>query len=255
MKTINSTLADKVAIVTGAAQGIGRAVAETLAANGASVALADVKIEAIERGAAAIRTGGGKAIAVAADVSRADQVEQMVARVVATFGTVDILVNNAGVLRNTPIAEMSEAEWDLVVDVCVKGAFLCARAVLPLMMAKRHGKIVNISSLAARSTSVLGGAAYTAAKAGLLGFSRHLAREAAPYGINVNAVCPGATDTPMTRMGARDPEHFEVLGKAIPLGHWGVPEDQANAVLFLVSEAASFITGATLDVNGGQMMV
>jgi NAD(P)-dependent dehydrogenase (short-subunit alcohol dehydrogenase family) len=123
------------------------------------------------------------------------------------------------------------------------------------MMARRHGKIVNISSLAARSTSVLGGAAYTAAKAGLLGFSRHLAREAAPYGINVNAVCPGATDTPMTRIGARTPEHFEVLGKAVPLGRWGVPDDQANAVLFLVSEAASFITGATLDVNGGLIMV
>jgi NAD(P)-dependent dehydrogenase (short-subunit alcohol dehydrogenase family) len=255
MKTINSTLADKVAIVTGAAQGIGRAVAETLAANGASVALVDVRSEAIAQAAAAFQERGGKAIAVAADVSSAEQVEEMVASVVAIFGTVDILVNNAGVLRNTPIVEMSEAEWDLVVDVCLKGAFLCARAVLPLMMAKRHGKIVNISSLAARSTSIMGGAAYTAAKAGLLGFSRHLAREAAPHGINVNAVCPGATDTPMTRIGARTPEHFEVLGKAIPLGRWGVPEDQANAVLFLVSEAASFITGATLDVNGGLIMV
>jgi 3-oxoacyl-[acyl-carrier protein] reductase len=252
---MNRTLAGKVAIISGAAQGIGRAVADTLAANGASVALVDVKIEAIEQAAAGIRERGGTAIAAAADVSSADQVEQAVARVATTFGTVDILVNNAGVLRNTPIAEMSEAEWDLVVDVCLKGAFLCSRAVLPLMMAKRHGKIVNISSLAARSTSVLGGAAYTAAKAGLLGFSRHLAREAAPYGINVNAVCPGATDTPMTRIGARTPEHFEVLGKAVPLGRWGVPDDQANAVLFLVSEAASFITGATLDVNGGLIMV
>jgi len=255
MTTIKSTLADEVAIVTGAAQGIGRAVAETLAANGASVALVDVKIEMIEQVAAAIRDGGGKAIAVAADVSRAEQVEQMVVRVVAAFGTVDILVNNAGVLRNTPIAAMAEAEWDLVMDVCLKGAFLCSRAVLPLMTAKRHGKIVNISSLAARSTNVLGGAAYTAAKTGLVGFSRHLAREAAPYGINVNALCPGATDTPMTRMGARSPEDFEALGKAIPLGRWAEPEEQASAVLFLVSEAASFITGATLDVNGGLMMV
>lgn len=252
---IHRTLADKVAIVTGAAQGIGRAVSEVLAANGARVAPVDVKVEAIEQVAAAVRECGGKAVAVAADVTSAEQVEQMVNRVVATFGGVDILVNNAGVLRNTPIAAMSEAEWDLVVDVCLKGAFLCSRAVLPLMMAKRHGKIVNISSLAARSTSVLGGAAYTAAKAGLLGFSRHLAREAAPYGINVNAICPGATDTPMTRMGARTPEEFETLGKAIPLGRWAAPEDQANAVLFLVSEAASFITGATLDVNGGLMMV
>jgi NAD(P)-dependent dehydrogenase (short-subunit alcohol dehydrogenase family) len=159
MKTINSTLADKVAVVTGAAQGIGRAMAEPLAANGASVTLADVKIEAIEQ-VAAIRERGGKAIAVAADVSRANHVGQMVARVVATFGTVDILVN-----------------------------------------------------------------------------------------------CPGATDTPMTRMGARNPEHFEALGKAIPLGRWAEPEEQANAVLFLVSEAASFITGIIHDVNGGLMMV
>jgi NAD(P)-dependent dehydrogenase (short-subunit alcohol dehydrogenase family) len=255
MQMVHSTLADKVAIVTGAAQGIGRAVSEVLAANGARVAPVDVKIEAIEQVAAAVRDRGGTAIAVTADVTSAEQVERMVGRVIATFGTVDILVNNAGVLRNTPIAAMSEAEWDLVVDVCLKGAFLCSRAVLPLMMAKRHGKIVNISSLAARSTSVLGGAAYTAAKAGLLGFSRHLAREAAPYGINVNAICPGATDTPMTRTGARTPEDFETLGKAIPLGRWAAPEDQANAVLFLVSDAASFITGATLDVNGGLMMV
>ena len=252
---IHRTLADKVAIVTGAAQGIGRAVSEVLAANGARVAPVDVKSEAIEQVAAAVRDRGGTATAVTADVTSAEQVERMVGRVIAAFGTVDILVNNAGVLRNTPIAAMSEAEWDLVVDVCLKGAFLCSRAVLPLMMTKRHGKIVNISSLAARSTSVLGGAAYTAAKAGLLGFSRHLAREAAPYGINVNAICPGATDTPMTRMGARTPEEFETLGKTIPLGRWAAPEDQANAVLFLVSDAASFITGATLDVNGGLMMV
>lgn len=252
---MNSGVVGKVAIITGAAQGIGRAVAETLAANGASVALVDVRLEAIEQVAAALREGGGKTLAVAADVSSAEQVGQMVDQVVAAFGTVDILVNNAGVLRNTPIAEMSEAEWDLVVDVCLKGAFLCSRAVLPFMMAKRYGKIVNISSLAARSTSVLGGAAYTAAKAGLLGFSRHLAREAAPYGINVNALCPGATDTPMTRIGSRDAEHFEEVGKKVPLGRWGLPQDQANAVLFLVSEAASFITGATLDVNGGQIMV
>lgn len=255
MTTMGNALADKVAIVTGAAQGIGRAVAEVLAASGARVALADVKIEAIEQAAAEVRERGGQAIAVAVDVTSADQVDRMVARVVAAFGAVDILVNNAGVLRNTPIAAMSEAEWDLVVDVCLKGAFLCSRAVLPLMMAKRQGKIVNISSLAARSTSVFGGAAYTAAKAGLLGFSRHLAREAAPFGINVNAICPGATDTPMTRAGARTSKEFETLGKAIPLGRWAAPEDQAHAVLFLVSEAASFITGATLDVNGGLMMV
>lgn len=255
MESAYSTVAGKVAIITGAAQGIGRAIAETLAVHGAIVALVDVKADLVELGVAAIHERGGSAIALPVDVTSVQQVRQMVDRVVASFGTVDILVNNAGVLRNTPIVEMPEEEWNLVMDVCLKGAFICSQAVLPIMMAKRYGKIVNISSLAARSTSVLGGAAYTSAKAGLLGFSRHLAREAAPYGINVNALCPGATDTPMTRAGATSPQHFEEVGKRVPLGHWGVPQDQANAVLFLVSEAASFITGATIDVNGGQVMV
>ncbi len=255
MDSSYSSIEGKVAIVTGAAQGIGRGIAEALAANGATVALVDVKLGLVEEGAAAIRTRGGQAIALSADVSSAEQVRKMVAQVVAAFGTVHILVNNAGVLRNTPIADMPESEWDLVMSVCLKGAFLCSQAVLPAMQAQRYGKIVNIASLAARSTSVLGGAAYTTAKTGLLGFSRHLAREAAPYGINVNALCPGATDTPMTRAGAGTQEHFERLGKNVPVGRWGVPEDQASAVLFLVSEAASFITGATLDVNGGQIMV
>ncbi len=255
MESSYSSLSGKVAIVTGAAQGIGRTVAETLAAHGARVALVDVKPDLVEQGVTAIVDQGGTAVAVSADVTNIQQVRQMVDRVVTALGTVDILVNNAGVLRNTPIVEMAEEEWDLVLDVCLKGAFLCSQAVLPIMMSKRYGKIVNISSLAARSTSVLGGAAYTSAKAGLLGFSRHLAREAAPYGINVNALCPGATDTPMTRGGAGGPEQFEDMGKRVPLGRWGVPQDQANAVLFLVSEASSFITGATIDVNGGQIMV
>jgi NAD(P)-dependent dehydrogenase (short-subunit alcohol dehydrogenase family) len=250
-----SSLRGKVAIVTGAAQGIGHAVAETLASQGTAVVLVDVLAEKLEQAAEAIRRVGGNASAAVADVSSRDQVRRMVDSVTSTHGTVDILINNAGVLRNTPIADMPEEEWDLVLDVCLKGAFLCSQAVLPIMQARRYGKIVNVSSLAARSTSVLGGAAYTAAKAGLLGFSRHLAREAAPYGINVNAICPGATDTPMTRGGTAGDEHFERVGKMVPLGHWGTPYDQAGAVMFLVSDAASFITGATLDVNGGQIMV
>jgi 3-oxoacyl-[acyl-carrier protein] reductase len=255
VNSLRMPLAGKVAIVTGAAQGIGRAVAEALADHGASLGLVDVNTDPLEELAAALRGKGQHAVAVAADVSSGAAVRQMVERVVAAFGTVHILVNNAGVLRNSPVMEMPESEWDLVVDVCLKGAFLCSQAVLPIMMANRYGKIVNISSLAARSASVFGGAAYTAAKAGMLGFSRHLAREVAPHGINVNAICPGATDTPMTRNGARGPGHFAEVGKAVPLGRWGRPQEQASAVLFLVSDAASFITGATLDVNGGQLMV
>jgi 3-oxoacyl-[acyl-carrier protein] reductase len=253
--SVQPPLGGRVAIVTGAAQGIGRAVAEALAAQGASLAVVDVNTASTEDLAAALRNKGQSAVAVTADVSDGAAVRRMVKSVVTAFGTVHILVNNAGVLRNTPVVDMPESEWDLVVDVCLKGAFLCSQAVLPVMMANRYGKIINISSLAARSASVLGGAAYTSAKAGLLGFSRHLAREVASFGINVNAICPGATDTPMTRGGARDAQHFEELARAVPLGRWGSPAEQANAVAFLVSDAASFITGATLDVNGGQLMV
>lgn len=241
--------------MTGAAQGIGRAVAENLAAAGARVALVDQAGDSIEELAARLKGEGREALAIPTDVSSRAQVRQMAEVVVREYDGVDMLVNNAGVLRNTPIVDMPEGEWDLVVDVCLKGAFLCSQAVLPIMMARRYGKIVNVSSLAARSTSVLGGAAYTSAKAGLLGFTRHLAREAAPHGIHVNAVCPGATDTPMTRKGSLSPEHFEQVGRSVPLGRWGVPQDQANVILFLLSDAASFITGATIDVNGGQVMV
>ena len=255
MDPCNEGIEGRVAIITGAAQGIGRAVAETLATHGARVALVDVRVDALEETIAAIQERGGTAMALPTDVSQREQVRAMVDQVLSAYGTIDILVNNAGVLRNTPIVDMPESEWDLVMDVCLKGAFLCSQAVLPIMQAKRQGKIINVSSLAARSTSVLGGAAYTSAKAGILGFSRHLAREAAPFGINVNAICPGATDTPMTRGGTSDEEHFERVGKAVPLGRWGTPYEQASAVLFLASEAASFITGATLDVNGGQVMV
>lgn len=255
MRSAEKPLAGKVSIVTGAAQGIGRAVAETLAEHGAAMALVDINAGAVEALAAELLAKGQCAMAEGVDVSSAAAVRQMVERVVTAFGSVDILVNNAGVLRNTPVVNMPECEWDLVLDVCLKGAFLCSQAVLPVMLAKRYGKIVNVSSLAARSVSVFGGAAYTSAKAGLLGFSRHLAREVAPYGINVNAICPGATDTPMTRGAAGGAEHFDAVGAAVPLGRWASPREQASVVLFLASDAASFITGATIDVNGGQLMV
>ncbi len=247
-------LSHRVAIVTGAAQGIGRAVAEALSKAGAAVALVDVNHEQVERATISLCSQGGQAIAITCDVSSKEAVQALAQKVLSTWKTIDILVNNAGVIRTSSIVDMTEDDWDLVLRVNLKGAFLCAQAVLPTMMEHHSGKIVNISSLAARSTSVLGNAAYTASKAGLLGFTRHLAREAAPYGIHVNAICPGATDTPLTRNTA-DEARFEAIGHLVPLGRWGTSEEQAQAVLFLVSDAASFITGATLDVNGGHVMV
>lgn len=247
-------LRGKVALVTGAGSGMGRAIALALAREGASVAVNDVSSGAAEATARTIRRFGGDAAAAAADVSVAAAVHEMVGSVLARYGTVDILVNNAGVLRGTPVAGISEAEWDLVLDVNLKGTFLCSQAVLPEMKRKRSGKIVNLASLAGKATSTLGGAHYTAAKAGVLGLSRHIAREAAPHGINVNAVCPGIIDTPMVRgnVGAR---RLAAVVRGIPFGRLGEPEEVAKLVLFLASDAASYITGAAVDIHGGELIV
>ena len=179
----------------------------------------------------------------------------MVARAIAEFGTVDILVNNAGILRGTsPPEEISEDEWDLVLAFNLKGAFHCTKAVLPTMKKQRSGGIVNVSSIAGRSVSNSGGAHYTASKAALLGFTRHAAREAAPYGITVNAIAPAGVDTPM--VSEVWPEaRMDALVAKIPLGRVARAEEIAELVLFLVSEKSSYITGATIDINGGLLMI
>ena len=190
----------KVAIVTGAGRGMGRAVALTLAAGGARVLVNDVTLMPAQAVAQEIEATGGKALAVAADVAELAPVTAMVDQAVAHFGTVDILVNNAGILRATaPLEQIGDAEWELVMAINVKGVFNCTKAVLPIMKAQRSGKIVNVSSSAGRSTSTFGGAHYTTSKAAVLGLTRHTAREAAPYNINVNAVAPGSMDTEMVR--------------------------------------------------------
>ncbi|MHB9092530.1 MAG: SDR family NAD(P)-dependent oxidoreductase, partial [Chloroflexota bacterium] len=190
---------DKVAIVTGGGSGMGAATALALADEGARVAVNDLDAGAAREAVQRILAKGGEAIAVPADVRNAADVSALVGAVVDRFGTVDILVASAGVLRSTRAEDISEAEWDLVLDVNLKGTFLCCQAVLPIMKAKRYGKIAIIASLAGRATSTLGGAHYTASKAGVLGLARHLARESAPFGINVNAINPGIIDTPMVR--------------------------------------------------------
>lgn len=251
----NYNLNGKTAIVTGAGQGMGEAFAKTLAANGASVAVADINAEAAARVATEIiSSGNNKATAYPIDVSRLDDVVRLVARVTADLGSPNILVNNAGLLKPTPFVEISEDEWRNMMKVNVDGVFFCCKAVVPGMIAKRYGKIVNISSTAGKSASTFGGLHYTASKAAVLGITRHLARELAEYHINVNAVCPGSIDTPMVRGNASN-ETIEKGVQKIPFGRLGKPLEVANLVLFLSSDASSYITGASVDINGGELLV
>jgi len=246
---------DKVAIVTGAGRGMGRACALSFAEEGAAVAFVDVRNDEIEEIVDQLKTKGSGALAIPCDVSKAADIQHAVDTVVAEFGTVDILVNNAGILRATkPLQNITEEEWDLIMNVNLKGVFLFSRAVLPIMQEKRHGRIINISSSAGRSTSELGGAHYTTSKAGVLGLTRHTAREYGPYGINVNSVCPGLVDTPMIREEA-SPEKLNHWLKQIPLGRFAHPSEEADLVLFLASDQARYITGATIDFNGGSLLI
>ena len=247
--------AGKVAIVTGAGRGMGREIALTLARQGAAVVVNDVQAERVASVAAEIAAAGGQALAYAADVSREEQVHAMVKAAVERFGTVDILVNNAGILGNTqPLELIPGDEWDRMMAINVKGVFLCTKTVLPIMQARRYGKIVNVSSSAGRSTSTFGGAHYTTSKAAILGLTRHTAREAAPYNINVNATAPGSMDTEMVRERASD-EHLERERQKIPLRRLGTAQDQASLVAFLCSDEASYIAGATVDINGADLLV
>lgn len=245
-------LNDSVAIVTGGARGIGRAIALELARAGAKVVVnyagrADKAEETVQL----IREAGSEGIAVQADVSQAADVERLVKTAVGAFGKVDILVNNAGITRDNLILRMKEADWDAVLDTNLKGMFLCTKAVSKGMLKQRSGAIVNISSVVG-VTGNAGQANYAAAKAGVLGFTKSIAKELAPRGIRVNAVAPGYILTDMTGTLAEEVKN-EILGE-IPLSRIGDPEEVAQAVLFLVSPAAAYITGQTLCVDGGMVM-
>jgi len=244
----------RVAVVTGAGQGMGRAVARRLAAGGARLVVNDVAADAAERTAADIETGGGEAIAVGGSVASKGDVDRIVEAALDRYDALHILVNNAGVLRPTPVIDIEEDEWDLVVSVNLKGTYLCSRAALPPMQRAGWGRIVNFSSTAGKNVSTVGGAHYTASKAGVLGFTRHLAKEAARHGITVNAVCPGLIDTEMVRATISD-DSAKAYAEDFPIARMGEPEEVAELVAFLASDRAAYITGASLDINGGDLTI
>jgi len=250
--TLNQiNLSGKIAVVTGAARGIGFEIGRALALAGAQVGLVDVNLEEAEQAAATLAGEGCLVLPLHADVSDEAQVRTIVEQIIDRWARVDILVNNAGICPMTPLLEITAAEWDRVMAINLKGVFLCSQAVVPVMRQQASGKIINIASSAGQMGGIAVGVHYSASKAGIFGLTKSLARILAP-GIQVNAVSPGTTESEMTR-GWQDASIQNII-RQIPAGRLGRPVDTAAAVLFLASEQAGFITGQTINVNGGLLM-
>jgi 3-oxoacyl-[acyl-carrier protein] reductase len=244
-------LQGRIALVTGAAQGIGRAIALELAAAGATLALADMNEAKLAETAAELAAAGAAAAAFTMNVSSQESIEAGAKAILGKFGKVEILVNNAGITRDNLMLRMKRADWDSVIGINLTGAFLLTQALFSPMLKNRWGRIVNIASVVGRAGQA-GQVNYAASKAGLIGFTRSLAREVASRGITVNAVAPGYIETPMTAVLSEQQNTSRMA--TIPLGRRGTPKDVAQAVKFLASDAASYITGHVLDVNGGMFM-
>ena len=242
-------VAGKVALVTGARRGIGLATARVLAAEGAKVVLGDVAD--LDEAVAAVREAGGEAISTQLDVTSAASAEAAVKLAVDRFGALDILVNNAGIAGRGALLDVTDELWDRILTVNLKGPFICARAAVPKM--RSGSAIVNVASLAGRASSPAMACAYSASKAGLLGLTRHLAKELAPLGIRVAAVNPGVVETSMMQLGY-DAERLAETLRTVPLGRPAQPEEIARVIAFLASDDASYVTGASLDTNGGIFM-
>jgi len=244
---------DKVSIVTGGASGIGKATSLALAREGSHIVVVDVSIKEAEKVAEEINNLGRDSIALQIDVSKKSEVQEMVKKVLEKFQRIDILINCAGILRFSPIGDLSEKDWQDILDVNLTGTFFCSQAVIKPMKKQKSGKIVNMSSTAAKVGGVRAAASYSVSKAGVSNLTICLARELAPYNIRVNAIAPAMVNTPMTNQPGYGKEARDNFVKNIPLG-LGQPEDIANAILFLVSNQSRYITGEILDVNGGFIM-
>ena len=249
-------LTGKVALVTGASSGIGAATAILLGELGARVAIGyHGNPEGAEQVRSKIVAGGAQAIAVRADVTKADEIVSLAGAVTGQFGPVDILINNAGsLMQRMRILEVKEESWDEIQDLNLKSAVLCSQAVAPSMIERKRGAIVNVSSIAGRNGGGPGASAYASAKGGLISFTKALAKELAPNGVRVNAVSPGVIDTPFHERFST-PEMMRNFAAAIPLGRVGTSMECANVIAFLASDAASYVVGETIEVNGGQLML
>lgn len=243
-------LAQEVAIVTGAARGIGKAIAKALSAEGAAIVLSDLN-EAVNETAAEIVAAGGKAVAIIGNVTQMADCEAMIDKAIKSFGKLDILVNNAGITKDNLLLRMTEADWDAVLNINLKGTFLCTKAAIKTMMKQRSGKIINIASVIGLMGNA-GQANYAASKGGVISFTKTMAKELGSRNIRVNAIAPGFIESKMTDVLSE--EARTNLMERIPLGYLGKPEFVADAVVFLASPAASYITGQVLNVDGGMVM-